>query len=123
MLSRFFKNREGVDAPEATPSSQTITPAAKAQQAEEARAEWQPQLQSAQGDDAALLLIAQTAPVLDIKLAAVEALTSEDALKHAERELRSHDSRVHRAAKRRYVAAVAQREARAGAQVVIAAAT
>lgn len=129
MLSWLFKKRAGADAPKAAPSPQPPAPAkpdtkeAKARQAEEAHALWLPRLQSAQGDDAALLLIAQTAPVLQIKLDAVEALATEDALKQAERELRTHDSRVHRAAKRRLAAAVAQREARAGAQTVIEAAT
>ncbi|MEO8155283.1 MAG: DUF349 domain-containing protein [Rhizobacter sp.] len=125
MLSRLFKKRDGAEAPGAIPTPQTKPDAkeARARQAEDAAAEWQPRLQAALGDDAALLLIAQTAPVLDIRCAAIEALASEDALKQAERELRTHDSRVHRAAKRRLVAAVTQREARAGAQAVIAAAT
>jgi len=121
MLSRLFKKRDDVDV---TPS-ELSAPAApdRAAQAEEARVQWQPRLQQAQGDDAALLLITQTAPTWEIKLAAVEGLAGEESLKQAERELRSHDSRVHRAAKRRLVAAVAQREARAGAQAVIEAAT
>ncbi len=121
MLSRFFKKREGADAPHANPAapSHADAKAAKAKQAEDARAEWLPRVQAAQGDDAALLLITQTAPLWEVKLAAVEALTGEEALKQAERELRSQDSRVHRVAKKRLVAAVAQREARSGAQAVI----
>ncbi len=124
MLSRLFKKREGADAPPTPPTkpdAQAVK-AAKARQAADALAEWQPRLQAALGDDAALLRIAETSPVLDIRCAAVEALASEEALRQAERELRTHDSRVHRVAKRRHVAAVAQREARAGAQAVIAAA-
>ena len=121
MLSRLFKKREGADAPPALPTKPDAR-AAKARQAVDALAEWQPRLQAALGDDAALLLIAENSPVLDVRCAAVEALASEEALKQAERELRTHDSRVHRVAKRRYVAAVAQREARAGAQAVIVAA-
>ncbi|MBC7993879.1 MAG: DUF349 domain-containing protein, partial [Rhizobacter sp.] len=121
MLTRFFKKREGADAPQANPAapSQADAKAAKAKQAEDARAEWLPRVQAAQGDDAALLLITQTAPLWELKLAAVEALSGEEALKQAERELRSQDSRVHRVAKKRLVAAVAQREARSGAQAVI----
>ncbi len=122
MLSRFFKKREGADAPQANPAAPTqadAKAAAKARQADGARAEWLPRVQAAQGDDAALLLITQTAPVWEVKLAAVEALGGEEALKQAERELRSQDSRVHRVAKKRLVAAVAQREARSGAQAVI----
>jgi exonuclease SbcC len=122
MLSRFFKKRESAETSKAPPAPPP-GPVSKAQQAEGARALWQSRLQAAQGDDAALLSLAQTAPLLDIKLAAVDALAGEDTLKQAERELRTHDSRVHRSAKRRLVAAVAQREARAGAQAVIEAAT
>ncbi len=121
MLTRFFKKREGADAPQAHPAAptQADAKAAKARQADEARTEWLPRVQAAQGDDAALLLITQTAPLWEVKLAAVEALTGEEPLKQAERELRSQDSRVHRVAKKRLVAAVAQREARSGAQAVI----
>lgn len=121
MLTRFFKKREGADAPAAHPAapSQADAKAARAKQADEARAEWLPRLQAAQGDDAALLLITQAAPLWELKLAAVEALGGEESLKQAERELRTQDSRVHRVAKKRLVAAVAQREARSGAQAVI----
>jgi len=118
MLSRIFKKRDDVDV---TPPEPAVPD--RAAQAEEARAQWQPRLQQAQGDDAALLLITQTAPTWEIKLAAVEGLAGEESLKQAERELRTQDNRVHRAAKRRLVAALAQREARAGAQAVIEAAT
>jgi len=125
MLSRFFKKRDGVDSPHANslPQAGPDPKETKLRQAEDARAQWLPRLQAAQGDDAALLLIAQDAPVLQLKLDAVEALAGEDALKQAERTLRNHDSRVHKAAKRRLVAAVAQREARAGAQALIESAT
>jgi DNA repair protein SbcC/Rad50 len=125
MLSRFFKKRDGVETPPATPATPPgpHSKEAKARQAEGARAEWLPRVQAAHGDDAALLQIAQTAPLWEIRVAAVEALASEEALKQAERELRTQDSRVHRAAKRRHTAAVAQREARAAAHGVIDAAT
>ena len=121
MLTRFFKKREGAHAPQAQPAAptQADTKAARARQADDARAEWLPRVQAAQGDDAALLLITQSAPLWELKLAAVEALGSEESLKQAERELRTQDSRVHRVAKKRLVAAVAQREARSGAQAVI----
>lgn len=133
MLSWLFKKRGGAGAPKApSPTQPAARPAAtravdtgadtKAKQAEDTSALWLPQLESARGDDAALLRIVQAAPVLEIKLAAVEALLGEDTLKQAERELRGHDRRVHRAAKRRLEAAVAQREARARAQALIAAA-
>ncbi len=95
---------------------------AKAKDAEEARVTWAPKLQAALGDDAALLRVAQDSPLVEIKLSAVQALAGEEALKQAEREFRSHDRRVHRAAKLRLDAAVAQRESRAQAQIIIDAA-
>lgn len=130
MLSWFFKKRGGVGAPKIAPALQPSAQSAarntaeykadiRAKQAEDARALWFPRLQSAQGDDAKLLLVAQAAPLLEIKLAAVDALVTEDVLKQAERELRSHDRRVHRAVKQRLEATVAQREARARAQALI----
>ena len=120
MLSWLFKKRRG-PMPAAT---RTVLQAPepverKVPQAEAARPEWAARLAAAQGNDDALLQIAQAAAPLDIRCAAVAALGSEDALKRAERALRGHDSRVHRAAKLRWVAAVAQREARARAHVLI----
>ena len=50
------------------------------------------------------------------------ALTSEDALKTAEREFRTHDRKVHRAAKQRYEAVIAHRENNEAATVLISAA-
>jgi hypothetical protein len=94
----------------------------KAKEADEARAAWQPRLLAAMGDDTALLGVAQATPVLEIKLAAIEALVSEDALKQAERQFRNHDRRVHRIAKQRFETAVATRESRARAVTLIAAA-
>jgi hypothetical protein len=93
--------------------------AQKSQQLEVAKAEWAPRLQAAIGDDTALLALAQATPLLEMKLAAVEALSGEAALKQAEREFRSHDRRVHRVAKARLEAAVNRRQARAQAQALI----
>ncbi len=126
MLSWLFKKRVGVAAPKEAISPQPNPQAqadTKARQADDAKALWRPRLQSAQGDDAALLGVAQAAPLLEIKLAAVEALASEEALKQAERAFRSHDRKVHGLAKRRLVAAAAQREARARATQLIATAS
>ena len=95
---------------------------AKAKQLEEARTQWAPRFQAALGDDAALLRVAVDAPVVEIKLAAVEALAGEDALKQAERELRNSDRRVHRAAKQRLDGALKQRESRAHAATLLDAA-
>jgi len=96
--------------------------AAKARQAEDARGIWGPLLAAAQGDDAALWLVAQDAPLFDIKIAAVQGLSTEVALKQAERALRNHDRRVHRAAKLRLDQLVNQRLTRAKAQLLIEAA-
>jgi DNA repair protein SbcC/Rad50 len=80
---------------------------------------WESRLHAAKGDDMALLSIAIDAPVIDIKCAAVMALSSEDALKTAEREFRTHDRKVHRAAKQRYEAVVAHRENNEAATALI----
>jgi DNA repair protein SbcC/Rad50 len=129
MLSWIFKKRGGTAVPTAATAPPPVgaspvqTQAGQARKAEDANAEWLPRLQSARGDDAALLQLAQAAPLLDIKLAAVEALAGEEALKQAERAFRSRERKVHQVAKRRLEAAVAQREHRARAQALIAAAT
>ena len=124
MLSWLFKKRRGLTAAAAA----TVLQAPelierKLPQTEAARPEWAARLASAQGDDDALLQVAQAAAPLYIRCAAVAALHAEDALKRAERALRGHDSRVHRAARLRWVATVAQREARARAQALIVTAT
>jgi len=122
MFNWLFKKRVPVSAPK--PAVTPVPPVQSkadidARKTEDARTLWLPQLQSAQGDDTALLQIALTAPLLEIKLAAVEALVTEAALKQAEREFRSHDRRAHQAAKRRLLAAVAEREARTRATALI----
>lgn len=122
MLNWLFKKRSPVSAlkPAVTPAPPVQTKAdIDARKTADARMLWLPQLQSAQGDDAALLRIALTAPLLEIKLAAVEGLVTEVALKQAEREFRSHDRRAHQAAKRRLLAAVSEREARTQATALI----
>ncbi|HSQ72785.1 MAG TPA: DUF349 domain-containing protein, partial [Rubrivivax sp.] len=127
MLSWFFKKRDDArDAVSKAPVAKATVPppaprasAAGAAAAGAATPDWPARLQAAQGDDAALLALAAVAPVLDIKMAAVAALTTEAALRQVEREFRSHDRKVHRLAKQRLEAAVAQREARAGAQALL----
>ena len=124
MLSWFFKKWKAPAAPVVAP----VTPAAVQAQAQQAalakaeartrqddteRAAWQPRLQAAIGDDAALLAVAQAAPGLDIKLAAVQAMAGEPTLRQAERAFRGHDRRVHRLAKQRLEAAVARRTTQA----------
>jgi hypothetical protein len=115
-------------APKAAPVAKPVAKAAIKSAAElaaersAAEQEWAAPLQAAMGDDAALLGVAQAAgSPLATKLAAVSALTGEVALRQAERHFRNHDRKVHKLAKQRLEAVVAQREARAKAQGLIAA--
>ncbi len=96
--------------------------AAKAAAPAPAPVDWQPRLQAALGDDEALLALAREALPIEARLAAVEALAGEAALRQAEREFRNRDRRVHRVAKQRYQALVTQRETREQAKCLIAAA-
>lgn len=92
----------------------------KAAQAAAREAEnWPGRLQQALGNDAALLEVAGNAPRLDIKLAAVEGLAGEDALRQAERAFRSRDRKVYRLAKSRLGAAVTRRKALATAEQLL----
>jgi hypothetical protein len=103
--------------------------AKQARQAEAAQAKaadmavWQTRLTQAAGDDEALLAVASSAPQVDIKLAAVGAITGDAVLKRAEREFRSHDRRVYQLAKRRLGEAQARNDARRRADELIASAT
>ncbi len=81
---------------------------------------WREKILAAQGDDGALLQLAQEAPGVDLKLAALAALRQEEALRQAMRAFRDQDKRLHRAAKSRWQAAVAKREGEAEARVLIA---
>jgi hypothetical protein len=131
MFNWLFKRRDRTAAPTTTTPPASTKPAAAGKRATAQPAapapkpvvvdltDWPAKLQGALGDDAALLQLAKSTPVLDIKIGAVEALAGEEALKQAEREFRSHDRKVHRIAKKRLEAAVAQRVARATAQTLI----
>lgn len=124
MLNWIFKKKTAVEPAPVRPSPAPAAPAPEAAAAREARlAEWAARLGQASGDDAALLALAREdgAPV-DIKVAAIEALAGEAALKDAEREFRSHDRRVYRIAKQRLAAAVATRTAREAAAALLASA-
>ena len=130
MLSKIFKKSEAPlkassTSAKAGGATRAKTEAATAEAAQvnaQLSADWQSKLQTAMGDDAALLAIAKASPVVDIKQAAVSAISGEETLKLAEREFRTHDRRVHRAAKQRYEMLVATREAREGAAKLIEAA-
>jgi len=112
MFTKLFKKDELADktVPAAAVSASAPVPD---------KSPWEQQLRAAAGDDEALLIVARTAPFVDIKHAAVQALSTEEALKLAEREFRNHDRRVHREAKQRWEAKVAEREARAQAAKLI----
>ena len=84
-----------------------------------AEAAWESKLQAATGNDTEVLALAIDAPSVDHKLSAVQALSSEEGLKAAEREFRKHDRRVHSLAKQRYEAMVKLRETRASAAELI----
>ncbi len=122
MLSWIFKKKEAaVAAPAANAATE---PAAAGRSAQSiagvpSKIDWQLKLQEAMGDDTALLALAHAGAPLDVMQAAVSALTSEAALKLAEREFRNKDRRVHRLAKLRHLAVVAQREARQQAAQLI----
>ena len=121
MLSKIFKKNETPPVPApATAPKQPVepTPAQIAAQLADKTA-WEGKVQAAMGDDAALLAIAKQTLLVDIKQAAVEALTSEDALKRAEREFRDHDRRVHRVAKQRLETLVNRRVAAVSAAKLI----
>ena len=81
---------------------------------------WREKIIAAGGDDGVLLQLAHQAPGVELKLAALAALTQEDALKQAMREFRDQDKRLYRAARSRWQAAVARREALAEAPLLIA---
>lgn len=102
--ARAAADRKTSSEPEAADrSAQVDTPAPVA-------IDWQSKLQAAMGDDTTLLALAREGAPIDVKMAAVGALTSEAALKLAEREYRDRDRRVHRLAKQRLLARVALRE-------------
>ena len=113
MLGRIFnKDRAAVgDQPEgAAPELEAGGGPAQVEAAPVLAVDWQLRLQAAMGDDTALLALTREGAPVDVKMAAVSALTSEAALKLAEREHRSHDRRVHRLAKQRHARQVATRQ-------------
>ncbi len=109
---------KAIAAKPAAPARKPAPSAAPAAPAEVV--DWPARLQSAGSDPEALLALAESAAPLEIKLAAVQALTGEASLKLAERRLRNHERRVHRLAKQRLTHLVAQRETGSRAAVLIA---
>jgi hypothetical protein len=83
---------------------------------------WESRLQEAIGNDALLLDFLREVPSTTLKISAVTALSGEEALRQAEREFRTHDRRVHSAAKQGYEKLVKRRETRARGRELIEAA-
>lgn len=117
MFDNLFKKDVGRVPAAATPSAGAQPSSGISESELQA---WREKILAAEGDDGALLQLAHQAPGVDQKLTALAALTQEDALKQAMREFRDQDKRLHRAAKSRWQAAVAKREAVAEAPVLIA---
>ncbi|MEY4561297.1 MAG: hypothetical protein RLZZ618_574 [Pseudomonadota bacterium] len=99
---------QAAEQAKAQAKAQAAAAAAQAQQL--ASAVWTDRLQQAQGNDDALLSVAKESPVVDVKLAAVRALTTEAAMQAAELEFRTHDRRVFQAAKQGRAQLKARRE-------------
>ena len=118
MFENLIKKEAGGVPAAATPSDGA--PARSPVMSDAKLQAWREKIVAAKGDDGALLQLAQQAPGFELKLAAVEALTQEDALRQAVREFRDHDKRLHRAAKAGWETAVARREAFDQAPVLIA---
>ena len=110
MFSVFAKK----DDPLSTGSTTSLAPVVT---------DWAQKLDAAMSDDDALLALLTENPPIEIKLLAVQALQSEEALRLAEREFRTHDRRVHTVAKQCYERSVTQRKMRARADELIAEAT
>ena len=89
--------------------------------ASEAQA-WLDRIRAAESDDAVLLQLAHQVPGVDLKLAAIEALTQEDSFRRAMRELGDQDKRLYRAARSRWQAASGRRKTAAKAETLIASA-
>lgn len=85
---------------------------------------WQDRIQAAASaaDDAALLQLAHDAPVVPLKLAAIESMTQEASFKQAMHDFREHDKRLYRAAKSRWEAASGKRVANEETHALIASA-
>jgi DNA repair protein SbcC/Rad50 len=125
MLNWFLRKRKpaaAATAPVAAPEAPARDAKAAAASAAQSHASWAARLDAARGDDAALLEVARSAPQLELKLAAADAIAGEAALRQAEREFRSHDRKVHQRLRLRLAAAVARREAQAKADALIVAA-
>ncbi|RZI86623.1 MAG: DUF349 domain-containing protein [Rubrivivax sp.] len=128
MLSWIFKKKKPnppaiAPAPaKAAEAASDAKQAAHHQAAANVAAVWSDRIGRAAGDDAALLALAKEAPSADLKLAAVQAMSTEVGLKAAEREFRTHHRHVHQLARQRHTQAKATREVAERATALIQAA-
>ncbi|HVL34033.1 MAG TPA: hypothetical protein VM489_00030, partial [Burkholderiales bacterium] len=114
MLKDLLKNLRKDDLPvSGTPSAPDVAP--------EAERAFRDRILAAQGDEEALLRAAHEAPTVDLKAAAIEALSQEDSFRRAMRELGEGDKRLYRLARAGWQAASGRRKAAAQAQELIAA--
>ena len=113
------KRKSSAAAGPAGSAAETDAESAQGLSATETQA-WRDRIRMAGADDAALLQLAREAPSTELKLAALQALTQEDAFKEAMDEYRERDKRLYRAAKSRWDAARARRSAIAEAGALIA---
>ncbi len=118
MLNKIFNKNNNLQS--ASPASTAADDAAAAGVAAEENLAWQERIRDAATDDAMLLQLAQQAPSLPLKLAAIAALTQEQSFKQAMHDFRDQDKRLYRAAKSRHDAANATRLADAEARALIA---
>jgi exonuclease SbcC len=81
---------------------------------------WKEKIRAAQPDDGALLRLVNEAPGIDLKLAAIDAMTREEGARRAMRELRDGDKRLYRAARSRWQAISGKRTSTARANALIA---
>jgi exonuclease SbcC len=114
--------KEGSGETAATAAPQPV-PAAPALSPEDQQA-WHDRIAVAAGagDDVALLQLAHDAPVVPLKLAAIEALAQEASLRQAMHDFREHDKRLYRAAKSRWENTHGKRVTTEEAQALIASA-
>lgn len=120
MLNKIFNKNNNLKS--IAPASTAADDASAAGAAAEKNLAWQERIRAATTDDATLLQLAQQAPSLPLKLAAIAALTQEQSFKQAMHDFRDQDKRLYRAAKSRHDDANATRLAVAEARALIASA-
>lgn len=120
MLNKIFNKNNNLQS--VSPASTAADDASAAAAAAAENLAWQERIRAAATDDATLLQLAQQAPSLPLKLAAIAALTQEQSFKQAMHDFRDQDKRLYRAAKSRHDDANATRHAVAEARALIASA-